>query len=102
MKTVVIFFGVGYGLSPVLMTLTHTISTDTIYAMTAFMLLANLLFHDYINSSEAYVYLYAMYYSVDSCIILLNNTRQILFIFNMFREWDWEKNDTVLLTFDFS
>jgi phosphatidylinositol glycan class C protein len=34
-------------MSPVMMTLTETISTDTIYAMTFFMLLANLLFHDY-------------------------------------------------------
>ena len=41
------FAAFGYGLSPVLMTLTLTISTDTIYAMTVAMLLANLLFHDY-------------------------------------------------------
>ena len=47
MKTVFIFVAFGYGLSPVFMTLTDTISTDTIYAMTAFMLLSNLLFHDY-------------------------------------------------------
>ena len=47
MKTAVIFVGFGFGLSPILMTLTDTISTDTIYAMTVFMLLGNLLFHDY-------------------------------------------------------
>ncbi len=47
MKTVCIFLAFGYGLSPVLMTLTDTISTDTIFAMTTAMLLANLLFHDY-------------------------------------------------------
>ena len=47
MKTTCIFLAFGYGLSPVLMTLTETISTDTIYAMTVAMLLANLLFHDY-------------------------------------------------------
>ena len=47
MKTVILFIGASYGLSPVLMTLTRTTSTDTIYAMTFFMLLANLLFHDY-------------------------------------------------------
>ena len=47
MKTTCIFLAFGYGLSPVLMTLTDTISTDTIYAMTVAMLLANLLFHDY-------------------------------------------------------
>ena len=46
-KTTCIFLSFGYGLSPVLMTLTDTISTDTIYAMTAAMLMANLLFHDY-------------------------------------------------------
>ena len=37
----------GGGLSPVLVTLTDTISTDTIYAMTAAMLTGNLLFFDY-------------------------------------------------------
>ena len=47
MRTAVIFLTFGAGLSPILMTLTDTISTDTIYAMTAAMLLANLLFHDY-------------------------------------------------------
>jgi len=33
------------------MTLTESVSTDTIYAMTVFMLLANLLFHDYGTSA---------------------------------------------------
>ena len=47
MKTTCIFLAFSYGLSPVLMTLTDTTSTDTIYAMTVAMLLANLLFHDY-------------------------------------------------------
>lgn len=47
MKTALTFLAFGFGLSPVLMTLTETISTDTIYAMTTCMLLANLLFHDY-------------------------------------------------------
>ena len=37
------------------MTLTDTISTDTIYAMTAAMLLANLLFHDYGPSAAMWV-----------------------------------------------
>lgn len=47
LKTAVIFTGFSFGLSPVLVSLTETISTDTIYAMTTVMLLANLLFHDY-------------------------------------------------------
>ena len=47
LRTCISFLAFGLGLSPVLMTLTETISTDTIYAMTCFMLLANLLFHDY-------------------------------------------------------
>lgn len=47
LKTVIIILAFSGGLSPVLMTLTDTISTDTVYAMTAFMLLANILFHDY-------------------------------------------------------
>ena len=46
-KTAVLFLGVSFILSPVLVSLTETISTDTIYAMTTIMLLAHLLFHDY-------------------------------------------------------
>ncbi|XP_064616755.1 phosphatidylinositol N-acetylglucosaminyltransferase subunit C-like isoform X1 [Liolophura sinensis] len=47
LKTVVMFIGFSFGLSPVLVSLTETISTDTIYAMTTITLLANLLCHDY-------------------------------------------------------
>ena len=46
-KSAILYLVFGAGLSPILMTLTKTISTDTIYAMTTIMLLANLLFHDY-------------------------------------------------------
>ncbi|KAL8596769.1 hypothetical protein ACOMHN_053865 [Nucella lapillus] len=46
-KTAVLFLGISFILSPVLVSLTETVSTDTIYAMTTIMLLANLLFHDY-------------------------------------------------------
>lgn len=41
-----------YGLSPILSTLTESISSDTIYALVAFMLTVNLIFYDY-DSSEA-------------------------------------------------
>lgn len=47
LKTFVMFTGFSYCLSPVLASLTETISTDTIYAMTTVMLLANLAFHNY-------------------------------------------------------
>nr|XP_022325065.1 phosphatidylinositol N-acetylglucosaminyltransferase subunit C-like isoform X4 [Crassostrea virginica] len=47
LKTFVMFTGFSYCLSPVLVSLTETISTDTIYAMTTVMLLANLAFHNY-------------------------------------------------------
>eukprot|EP00111_Clytia_hemisphaerica_P007043 TCONS_00020420-protein len=36
-----------FGFSPILKTLMKTISTDTIYAMTVFMFMCNMLFHDY-------------------------------------------------------
>ena len=52
MKTVLIFAGFSYCLSPVLVSLTETIATDTIYAMTTVMLLANLLFHDYLADAQ--------------------------------------------------
>lgn len=46
-KTALKFSGCSVVLSPVLVTLTETISTDTIYAMTTVMIIANLFFHDY-------------------------------------------------------
>ncbi|XP_077986907.1 phosphatidylinositol N-acetylglucosaminyltransferase subunit C-like [Glandiceps talaboti] len=46
-KSVCLFLTVTFGLSPILKTLTDSISTDTIYAMTVFMFLGNLLFYDY-------------------------------------------------------
>ncbi|XP_030853646.1 phosphatidylinositol N-acetylglucosaminyltransferase subunit C [Strongylocentrotus purpuratus] len=42
-----IFLTFSFGMSPILKTLTDSISTDTIYAMTVFMLLGNLIFYDY-------------------------------------------------------
>ncbi|XP_060593684.1 phosphatidylinositol N-acetylglucosaminyltransferase subunit C-like [Ruditapes philippinarum] len=52
LKTVMIFAGFSYCLSPVLVSLTETIATDTIYAMTTVMLLGNLCFHDYGADAE--------------------------------------------------
>lgn len=46
-KSTIFFVGFTFGLSPVMKTLTHTISTDTIYAMVALMMFAHLIFHDY-------------------------------------------------------
>ncbi|XP_054769873.2 phosphatidylinositol N-acetylglucosaminyltransferase subunit C-like [Lytechinus pictus] len=42
-----IFLTFSFGMSPILKTLTDSISTDTIHAMTVFMLLGNLIFYDY-------------------------------------------------------
>ncbi|XP_015263288.1 PREDICTED: phosphatidylinositol N-acetylglucosaminyltransferase subunit C [Gekko japonicus] len=47
LKSSVVFVAFTYGFSPVLKTLTESISTDTIYAMSAFMLLGHLIFFDY-------------------------------------------------------
>ena len=47
LRTVLIFLTFGYILSPVLKTLTETVSTDTIHAMTAFMFLIHMLFSEY-------------------------------------------------------
>ena len=55
LKTFVMFTGFSYCLSPVLVSLTETISTDTIYAMTTVMLLANLAFHNYGVQAAVYV-----------------------------------------------
>lgn len=46
-RTALIFLCFGYILSPVLKTLTETVSTDTIYAMTIFMFLIHLIFSKY-------------------------------------------------------
>lgn len=47
LRTVLIFVVFGYVLSPILKTLTDTISTDTIYAMTTFMMIIHFIFFDY-------------------------------------------------------
>ncbi|XP_003229561.1 phosphatidylinositol N-acetylglucosaminyltransferase subunit C [Anolis carolinensis] len=47
LKNAVVFLAFTYGFSPVLKTLTESISTDTIYAMSAVMLLGHLIFYDY-------------------------------------------------------
>lgn len=46
-RTVLVFFIFGYVLAPVLKTLTESISTDTIYATTVFMMSVHLIFFDY-------------------------------------------------------
>lgn len=46
-STVVIYLVIGYILSPVLHTLTDTVSTDTIYAWAVIMMLVHLIFFDY-------------------------------------------------------
>ncbi|XP_065068472.1 phosphatidylinositol N-acetylglucosaminyltransferase subunit C-like isoform X2 [Rhopilema esculentum] len=51
LKSIVLFTSFVYGLSPILKTLTETISTDTIYAMTVGMLATNILLHDYVSET---------------------------------------------------
>ncbi|RWS05688.1 mitochondrial import inner membrane translocase subunit TIM50-like protein, partial [Dinothrombium tinctorium] len=47
LKNVIIFLFGGFTVSPVLKTLTETISADTIYAMVTLMMLIHLIFYDY-------------------------------------------------------
>lgn len=47
LRTALIFLAFGYILSPILKTLTETVSTDTIYAMTIFMFFIHLIFSKY-------------------------------------------------------
>lgn len=51
----VLFQCLSIALSPILVSLTETISTDTIYAMTTLMLVANFLFYNYNYSEESHV-----------------------------------------------
>lgn len=44
------------GMTPILKTLTETISTDSIHAMAALMLLVNMFTHDYGRDQHLYVY----------------------------------------------
>jgi phosphatidylinositol glycan class C protein len=46
-KGAVLFFAMLAGLSPILRTLTKDTSSDTIWALTVILFLANMLFHDY-------------------------------------------------------
>lgn len=47
LKNVVLFTAIGYGCTPILKTLTDTISTDSIYAMSVFLMLVHISFHQY-------------------------------------------------------
>ncbi|OQV19216.1 putative Phosphatidylinositol N-acetylglucosaminyltransferase subunit C [Hypsibius exemplaris] len=47
LHTFLVIYGFAFGISPILSTLTKSVSTDTIYSMVAGMLLANLAVHDY-------------------------------------------------------
>ncbi|KAM8930621.1 phosphatidylinositol N-acetylglucosaminyltransferase subunit C [Pelodytes ibericus] len=47
LKSALVFVAFTYGFSPVLKTLTESVSTDTIYAMSVLMLLGHLVFFDY-------------------------------------------------------
>ncbi|XP_063282241.1 phosphatidylinositol N-acetylglucosaminyltransferase subunit C [Pelobates fuscus] len=47
LKSALVFVAFTYGFSPILKTLTESISTDTIYAMSVLMLLGHLVFFDY-------------------------------------------------------
>ncbi|XP_019572638.1 phosphatidylinositol N-acetylglucosaminyltransferase subunit C isoform X1 [Rhinolophus sinicus] len=47
LKSALVFITFTYGFSPILKTLTESVSTDTIYAMSVFMLLGHLVFFDY-------------------------------------------------------
>lgn len=51
MKNLSLFLTVGYGCTPVLKSLTDTISTDTIYAMSALLMLIHVTFHEYATDS---------------------------------------------------
>ncbi|XP_015602472.1 phosphatidylinositol N-acetylglucosaminyltransferase subunit C [Cephus cinctus] len=53
LQTVLIFVAFGYILSPVLKTLTDTVSTDTIYAMAIFMFFVHLIFSKYGSPQES-------------------------------------------------
>lgn len=63
LKNIVLFLAFGYACTPVLKSLTDTISTDTIYAMAYLLMLIHLIFHQYElkehNVSSAYLSLNA-------------------------------------------
>ncbi|CAN7993444.1 unnamed protein product [Ixodes hexagonus] len=52
LRRAAIFVAFGFSLAPILKTLTETISTDTVYAMAAGMLLLHLVTHDYSEDSK--------------------------------------------------
>ena len=94
-KTAVLFLGVSFILSPVLVSLTETISTDTIYSMTTVTLLANLLFHDYTAAPSRYICFFVINQSLEIITetrilgeIKIENRRKIYFL--------WKKSTSIL------
>ncbi len=47
LKNIILFIAVGYGCTPILKTLTDTISTDSIYAMSIVLMVVHIAFHQY-------------------------------------------------------
>eukprot|EP01103_Thecamoeba_quadrilineata_P020522 TRINITY_DN885_c0_g1_i4.p1 TRINITY_DN885_c0_g1~~TRINITY_DN885_c0_g1_i4.p1 ORF type:complete len:228 (+),score=29.83 TRINITY_DN885_c0_g1_i4:45-728(+) len=74
LKTFALLFGTLLGLSPVLHTLTNSISNDTICALTVILIILHLLFHDYGDSfSSNTFYIIAsllLFFSIDSLFVL--------------------------------
>ncbi|CAG8459684.1 11742_t:CDS:2 [Diversispora eburnea] len=60
-KGFALFFAALLGLSPILKTLTKTISNDTIWALTVILFLANMLFHDYGSDNRTNINLSAKF-----------------------------------------
>lgn len=71
-----------YGLSPILNSLTETISSDTIFAMSTFMLALNLITHNYEDSSDVAMYMRVIYFFFENLFIILSNRVSKTFSFN--------------------
>ena len=67
LKVLALIIGFCYYFSPLLRTLTHTISTDTVYAMTTFAIFFHLLFHNY-NQSDKFVVVASRSISFNSAV----------------------------------
>lgn len=82
-KGVVIFTLASLALSPVLMSLTDTISTDTIYAMTTCMFLVHLLSHDYSNEPMQISGVVSLNTAIFATVCLASRLKEILSAFSL-------------------
>ncbi|VDK43246.1 unnamed protein product [Anisakis simplex] len=96
-----VFFG--YALTPIIRTLTDTVSTDTIYAMSTILFILSFLFHDYAMNAPLVSMVFSVNLSLAASICLVSRIKSDEMAFNLlaismtlFSYWPILRNELTL------